>query len=561
MLDRLHTRARAHGVGVLRILVIGAAILTASVASAPGASARDTKDKPPRTTATTAPSTAASYGTTTSAAQPASKDRVIVLDGSSLAIGDIIDIANARATVEISEDGMDRIGKARAVVDHYIENKLPAYGITTMYGADFKTTLPPDDMKRFGRINLIQEAIRAGDGTLPIVDTGTMRAAWALLANSFARGFSGASPELANKLVDRVNSGRVPDNVEFGNSMGDADLIANAQAAMSLLADPGFELKAGEATNLLTHNFITVAMAAQVVQRARALLRGEEAALALTIEGFRANLGPLSALGSRQDALGSREKVRKDLEALLEGSRLWEPDGPRQLQDFLSLRDSAENLAALRLELDQFAPVLEAFANSNQGSPVVDVEHRTLTSVPDFDTSQVTLGLDSLRQAIGLVTVAANSRALKMISHPFIDLPSGLVEGDPNSFNGIYTRNVTYLMTSLERAVRLETQPVLGLTESYMAEGDEDYSPAFPNSALMAEALLTRAEQVMVLEALIGSSAIERRLGAGELKPDDVPPALRGLQAGVVKRSPLAIPIDQPYDLAPLVRYYLGNFA
>ena len=51
--------------------------------------------------------------------------------------------------------------------------------------------------------------------------------------------------------------------------MGDADLTANAQAAMSLLADPDFELKAGEATNLLTHNFIGVALAAQVVHGPR----------------------------------------------------------------------------------------------------------------------------------------------------------------------------------------------------------------------------------------------------------------------------------------------------
>jgi len=562
MLDDSRKRARIHGARWLRITTAFAVIATATVvAVSDGASARDTKGKPPRTTTTTVPSAAGSYGTTTSIAQPASKDKVIVLDGSSLSIGDIVDIAHARATIEISSEGMDHIEKARAVVDHYIEEKLPAYGITTMYGADFKTTLPPDEMKRFGRINLIQEAIRVGDESLPTVDTGTMRAAWALLVNSYARGYSGASPELARTLVDRVNSGRVPDNVEFGNSMGDADLIANAQAAMSLLADPGFELKAGEATNLLTHNFITVAMAAEVVQRAKAILRGEEAAFALTIEGFRANLGPLSGLGSREDVLGSREKVRKDLEALLDGSRLWEPDGPRQLQDFLSLRDGAENLAALRLELDQFVPVLEAFANSNQGSPVVDVEHRTLTSVPDFDTSQVTLGMDSLRQAIGLVTVAANSRGLKLVSHPFIDLPSGLVSGDPNSFNGIYTRNVTYLMTSLEREARLQTQPVVGITESYMAEGDEDYSPAFPNSVLMAGALATRAEQVMVLEALIGSAAIQRRLESGELKFDDVPPALRDLQAGVVKRSPLAVAIDQHYDLAPLLQYYVRGFA
>jgi histidine ammonia-lyase len=497
--------------------------------------------------------------TTTPDALPPEDRRVVELTGEGLTVADIVDIAESRASIAVSDDGMQRIKAARAVVDHYIDKGLPAYGITTMYGADFKTTLPPEQIIRFGRINIIQEATRVDDGSQPIVDTGTMRAAWALLVNSYARGFSGASPDLVSTLVDRVNTDNVPDDVEFGNSMGDADLIANAQAAMSLLTDPKFELKAGEATNLLTHNFISVALAAQVVHDSEAILAAQETSLALTIEGFRANLAPLSQLGSRQDVLGSRQSVSNDLNALLKGSLLWKPDGPRQLQDFLSLRDGAENLAALRLEIDQFVPVLEAFANSNQGSPVVDVKAQKLVSVPDFDTTQVALGMDGLRQALGIVAVASNSRALKMLS-PFLDLPSGLVSGNPNAFNGLYTRNVTYLMTSIERAARLETAPIMGLTESYMAEGDEDYSPAFPNSVLMARELTDRVEKVGTIEALIGSFALQRRVQSGELTADNIPPALRDVQHNIIKRSPMALAIDRQYDLAPLLEYYVGHF-
>jgi histidine ammonia-lyase len=257
--------------------------------------------------------------------------------------------------------------------------------------------------------------------------------------------------------------------------------------------------------------------------------------------------------------LDSRKSVLDDLRALLEGSLLWRPDGPRQLQDFLSLRDGAENLAALRLELDQFVPVLEAFANSNQGSPVVDVDAKRLISVPDFDTTQVALGMDGLRQALGMVAVASNSRALKMLS-PFLDLPSGLVRGDPNSFNGLYTRNVTYLMMSIERAARLETAPIVALTESYMAEGDEDYSPAFPNSVLMGLALVDRVEKVGTIEALIGSFALERRVQSGKLTMDDIPPALRDVHRNIIKRSPMRLAVDRQYDLAPLLEYYVGHF-
>ena len=133
--------------------------------------------------------------------QPAS--RVIVLNGDRLTIADIGDIAEGKATIAVSADGMERIRAARGVVDHYIEQGLPAYGITTMYGADFQTTLSPEAMQRFGRINIIQEATRVGGETLPLVDRSTMRAAWALLVNSFARGFSGASSDLVATLVHR----------------------------------------------------------------------------------------------------------------------------------------------------------------------------------------------------------------------------------------------------------------------------------------------------------------------------------------------------------------------
>ena len=495
-----------------------------------------------------------------SAQTPANAGRVVVLNGDHLTVTDIVDIAEGRATISVSVEGMERIKKARGVVDYYIEKGLPAYGITTMYGADFQTTLPPDTMRRFGRINIIQEATRVGKGGLPLIDRGTMRAAWAMLANSYARGFSGASPDLVATLVNRVNTNDVPENVEYANSMGDADLTANAQAAMSLLDDPNFELKAGEATNLLTHNFISVALAAQVLHRAQAFLRAQEMSLALTIEGFRANLAPLREVDSRQDSSESQKNIRQDMQSLLKGSRLWKSDGPRQLQDFLSLRDGLHMLASLRLALDQYVPILESFANSNQGSPVVMVATKELISVPDYDTSQVTLGMNHLREALGLVAIGSNSRGLKMVSHPFIDLPPGLVAGDPDAFDGIYTRNVTYIMTSLLRGALIETNPVLLLTESYMAEGDEDYSPAFPNSVMMAQNLIGHVEKISALEALIGSVAIERRVRSGALKADDVPTALREVQTNLIHRSPLVIPIDKQYDLAPLFDFYRAQF-
>ena len=76
----------------------------------------------------------------------------------------------------------------------------------------------------------------------------------------------------------------------------------------------------------------------------------------------------------------------------------------------------------------------------------------------------------------------------------------------------------------------------------------------------MAWELVELVQKVSTLEALIGSVAIERRVRSGELTIDDIPPALRQVQSDIIQRSPLAIPIDQQYDLAPLFDYYAARF-
>jgi hypothetical protein len=62
------------------------------------------------------------------------------------------------------------------------------------------------------------------------------------------------------------------------------------------------------------------------------------------------------------------------------------------------------------------------------------------------------------------------------------------------------------------------------------------------------------------LEAMVGSVAIERRLQSGALAADAVPPALRDLQRELIALSPLALAVDQPYELAPLFAHYRAAF-
>jgi len=492
----------------------------------------------------------------------AAKREVIALTGNDLTLDEVVKIAENKADIAISPEGMQRIEAANNVIQQYVDKKIPAYGINTMYGQDWDVTLPVPEIKRINRINLVQEATKLGDGSEPFIDPGIVRAAWALLVNSFAKGFSGASPGLAKEIVRRVNSNDIPKDIEYGGSMGAADLVMNAKLAVSLYKKPGFEVGPGEATTLLTHNFLSIAKAIVIANRFEGLLARAKVALALAMEGFRANPSPISKPAMRSATLASKRKVQSDMQFLLKGSKLWgnKAKGPRRLQDFLSLRTSSDLLAAVGTSLQRLKETLHAYSNALQVSPMVDVETGRILSVTEWDTTQLTLDMHQFRQTLGLMAQQNNSRTLKVISRPYSDLQSGFASKDALKFDGLYTRNITYWATSLMRDAVQNSHPITVMTPSFVAEGDEDYSPPFPNSVALADRLVDRLGKIITIEALIGSFAIERRLQSGELTEEDIPEPLRIVQRNIIKRSSMQIPIDEVYSFAPLLKYFLEEY-
>ena len=498
-----------------------------------------------------------SVGLTTATAD----DRdVVMLNGHDLTLDDLVRIAAGDADIAIAPDGMARIKTAHAVIRRYVDGNIPAYGINTMYGQDVAVTVPESEIKRFNRINVFQEATTVGDGSRPYLEPNVIRGAWACLVNSYAKGFSGASPKLAADLVGRVNDNEMPMKIEDGGSMGDADLIMNNAVAVRLFEQPGFEIGAGEATNLMTHNCITITRAVLAVKRFEGTLARAKVSLTLAMEGYRANPSPIAEASSKAATLASKRKIQAEMRYLLTGSLLWEKNGPRHLQDFLSMRTSSDQLAAFETVVRHVTKTLTAYLNALQVSPMIDAKESKIMSATEWDTTQLTLDLDHFRQALGLMAVAVNARTLKVISRPFSDLPSGFASKDATLQDGLYTRNITYLATSLSREAVQLSRPVTNMSISFVAEGHEDYSTPFPNSVAFAEQLVGRMEKIITIEALVGSFAIMRRIESGELSINDVPKPLREVYTQVIARSPQKLKVDESFTFGPLLEYFINTY-
>jgi len=112
----------------------------------------------------------------------------IVLNGSDMTLADVVKIAENRADIRLSPDGVERIKVARQAVQQFVDKGIPAYGVNTMYGQDVDVVLSQDQIERWNRVNVFQEATVIGDGSRALLAPGVVRATMALLVNSYAKG-------------------------------------------------------------------------------------------------------------------------------------------------------------------------------------------------------------------------------------------------------------------------------------------------------------------------------------------------------------------------------------
>ncbi len=156
----------------------------------------------------------------------------VELDGPGVTVADVVAVARHREQVHLSVDALDRMARARRIVETLAEGE-PAYGVSTGFGALANTTIPADR-----RVALQQSLIRShAAGMGPPVEAEVVRAMMLLRARTLAFGASGARPLVAQSLVHLVNAGVVPVVPEHGSLGASGDLAPLAHAALVLMGE------------------------------------------------------------------------------------------------------------------------------------------------------------------------------------------------------------------------------------------------------------------------------------------------------------------------------------
>ena len=209
----------------------------------------------------------------------------IVLTGSDLTIDDVVAVARTNATTTLAPEATARMAATRAIVDRILERGDEVYGLNTGVGVLKRVGVPAhaETLASFNLAMVRAHRVSAGGHAPPDVARATM----VCLANTLAVGAAGVRPAVVELLIARLNAGTVP-TIRVLGSIGQADLAAMADLALDIADE--LALAPGEALALLDNNAFSTAWAALALSDAQGLVASMEAAGALSLEAFGANL-------------------------------------------------------------------------------------------------------------------------------------------------------------------------------------------------------------------------------------------------------------------------------
>ena len=448
-------------------------------------------------------------------------------------IADVVAVARHGASIELAEPVYARIAAARAVVLRLGGGDASIYGVNSALGANTGQRVEAADLGDYQRRAILARAVAVG----PAYDPASVRAMLVARIAGMVAGGSGVSQHVLDALVAMVNRRVHPFVPRFG-SIGVADLPQLSHLALPLIGEgraevDGTMLRGSDALRrvglapvtlgpkdglaLISANAATIGRAALVIDDALQLAAAWRTAIALSLEGFRANLSPLDARAVAARPAPGQVEAAGQLRALLDGSTLLAPRAARRVQDPLSFRVVAQVQGSLQAALASVRDLVELELGSAAESPLVIASDDVMLSNGNFHLPALALALDTAALALAQSTSLAAERVIRFMSPALTDLPLQLTRHGP-AHSGFATLQKT--VTALWSEIRARANPV-SLDFLPVSEGVEDHATMALGAVERLADMLERIRYVVAIELLVAAQAIDLHglpsdaLGAG----------------------------------------------
>src|SRR5436189_374447 len=404
---------------------------------------------------------------------------MILLDGSSLTIEQLLAIADRGERVALSDAARDRVRRSRAVVDRRARGAEPAYGINTGFGSFAEVAIAPDALEAL-QLNLLRShAAGLGDPLPP----RTVRATIALRANVLAKGFSGIALDTVEALIALLNRGVHPSVPSRGSVGASGDLAPLAHLALVLIGegealdDDDDDQRKGRkerkedqnalrASRVLRSSLISgsealrraglkpitlgpkeglalingtqpsTAVLALALAAAERVARAADIAAALSIDALRGSIHPFAARIPDARPFRGQRTSAANIEALMRGSGInLSHERCGKVQDAYSLRCAAQVHGAVRDALRFIRETVDIEANSATDNPMVFADTGDIVSGGNFHGAPIAIAADLLAAAVVPLATHRERRTDRLVDPsrsglpPFLTTEGGVRSG------------------------------------------------------------------------------------------------------------------------------------
>jgi len=478
------------------------------------------------------------------------------LDGGSLTLDNVWAWAHSeRGKLSLAPKAKKAIQDSHKLVAQIADGKAAVYGVNTGFGLLSDVKIPKEKLAQL-QINLLRSHAVGVGNALPLPEA---KAAMLLRTNTLAKGNSGSSLALIEKLIEVQNAGIVAWIPEQGSVGACGDLAPLAHMALVLVGEGkcylnGKLLEAADALkqakikphslgpkeglSLINGTQIMTAIGALVIHEAIALYKCADIAGAMSVDAFK---GTTAAFDPRIQAVRPHKEqaeVASNLKKLLEGSKIAESHKDcGKVQDPYSFRCMPQVHGAARRLLDNCVSVLETEINSSLDNPLVFVHEKSkskneitgdILSGGNFHGEYVAMMMDTAAIAMSELANISDLRVQKLINPALSGLPAFLTK-DAGLNSGMMIVQVA--SASLVSENKILSHPAS--VDSIPTSADkEDHVSMGTTAARKARQILTNLRNVLAMEFLCASQAVEL------LRPLKSSKALEAVQSVIRKEVP-----------------------
>ena len=448
---------------------------------------------------------------------------VVAIDGESLTIDDVVQVARFGEKVEVAASAMDQIKNSRDVIENAIKEGRTVYGVNTGFGDLASVSISPEDLAKL-QVNLIRSH-SAGVGQPFSIEV--VRGMMLLRANALAKGYSGIRFETLATLVGMLNVGVIPVVPQKGSVGSSGDLAPLAHMVLVLIGEgeafykgermDGLKamkkagltpvlLQAKEGVALINGTQPMTSVGALAVYDALNTVKDAMIAACLSLEALR---GTRAALDKRIHDIRAHEgqtDVATAMRALLLDSEINQSHAEcGKVQDAYSLRCAPQVIGASLDAIRYVQSVVETEINSATDNPLVFTDDETVVSGGNFHGQPIALAMDFLSIALSELANISERRINRLVNPHLSGLPAFLTtEGGLES--GMMIAQYTAAALVSENKILAHPASVDSIPTS---ADQEDHVSMGTIAARKASFILENVKNVIAIEYMCAAQGVD----------------------------------------------------